>query len=82
MSFALFLFLLLVLTGAVWAIDSIWFAKKRLAEGRQQHRRKDGDDGNNHQQLDQRESPLGQWQISSLHFKTRFLLKRRNLPSK
>ncbi|HEY5637486.1 MAG TPA: signal peptidase I [Burkholderiales bacterium] len=35
MSFALFLFLLLVLTGAVWAIDSIWFAKKRLAEGRQ-----------------------------------------------
>lgn len=35
MSFALFLFLLLVLTGAVWAIDSIWFAKKRLADGRQ-----------------------------------------------
>jgi len=35
MSFALFLFLLLVITGAVWLIDLLWLRKKRRADGRQ-----------------------------------------------
>jgi signal peptidase I len=34
-SFALFLLILLVLSGAVWALESGWLAKRRAAEGKQ-----------------------------------------------
>ena len=35
MSFALFLFLLLVLTGAVWALEAAWLARRRPAGAKQ-----------------------------------------------
>ena len=35
MSFALFLLILLVATGAVWALESGWLARRRAADGRQ-----------------------------------------------
>ncbi|TAK45118.1 MAG: signal peptidase I, partial [Betaproteobacteria bacterium] len=31
MSFALFLLILLVVTGALWALEALWFAKRRAA---------------------------------------------------
>jgi signal peptidase I len=35
MSFALFLFLLLVVTGAIWALDAAWLGKRRRAGAKQ-----------------------------------------------
>lgn len=35
MSFALFLFTLLVLTGLVWMLEAVWLGKRRPASGRQ-----------------------------------------------
>jgi signal peptidase I len=35
MSFALFLFLLLIVTGAVWALDALWLRKSRREQGKQ-----------------------------------------------
>ncbi|HZC76622.1 MAG TPA: hypothetical protein VE258_02670 [Ktedonobacterales bacterium] len=35
MSFALFLLLLLLVTGAVWALDAAWLRARRRADARQ-----------------------------------------------